>query len=256
MITMHVLALALALQAQSEPEGEPAAPSVTLAETSPDHPRYRDCAPPDNFSKRFPSTTIEQAIKRSYSGITRDKAGLVAGKNPVTGALVQSEDVYTKRSFGIPIYGHRHTYARITQTLDGPREYTMLVSSTNISSGSKNYALNDLAEIYVTNDGQTHALPLFKDFEEGWCNSGGSGLLQSCFSTGTALFTLDEPLYEALANADPDRLIMVPAKARDGQMLACPLYFAPLSFKVPLLMIEGELAKAAEKRAEQVAQGF
>jgi hypothetical protein len=229
---------------------------AALPETDPAHPRYRDCVPPENFSKRFPATTLDQAIKRSTGYITHDRPGPLASKNAVAGAMVDTNNVYVGKVFGIPVYGHRHGYTLIAQTLDGPKLYRMLVSSTNYSTISKNLILNDIAEIYVPIAGQVRALPLSDQSEQGFCSYAGEGKADNCFSTATASFALDAEQFAALANADPAMPIIVPAKNHDGKMLACPLYFSPLSFKAPLLMIDAQLAKAAKKRERQKAKGF
>lgn len=229
---------------------------AALSETDPANPRYRDCAPPENFSKRFPATTLDQAIERSTGYITHGRPGPLASKNPVAGAMVESLNVYVGKFFGIPIYGHRHSYARIAQTLDGPKLYSMLVSSTNYSTISKNQILNDIAEIYVPIAGQVRVLPLSAESEQGFCSYAGESKADTCFSTATAEFALDAEQFAALANADPAAPIVVPAKTHDGKMLACPLYFSPMSFKAPLMMIDDQFAKAAKKRERQKAKGF
>lgn len=243
----------------SPPEAAPsdAVRAAELPETNPAHPRYRDCGPDKNFSKRFRKTTLEDAIKKSDSDIIHASPNRLANQNPVTGIMVNSNDVYVRRSFGIPAYGEHHTYAQIDQNLgEVERRYAIYVTSTNYSTGSKNLRLNDLAEIYLPIDGQMIPVPLTEPSERGWCSYQGQGLADSCFSTGIGMFAIEAEQFEALANADPSTPIAVPAKGRDGNMLPCPLYFASLQFKAPLAMIDKEFARAAAKREEQRAEGF
>lgn len=251
----------LALASQALPVAPPPKQALLdlsapeLAELDPANPRYRDCQPPENLAKRLPSTTLEQAVSRSTSYLTYDRPGPLARENPVTGALANSDKVYAKLSFGIPIYGKGHTYASVSQPLDGPKQFSIHVSSTNYSTGSKILILNDIAEIFISIGGKTRAVTLTSASEQGWCSAAGQGQLDNCFSTATANFTVDEDLFQALASGRADEAILVPAKLHSGEFRACPLYFAPLSFKAPLQLIDTQVAKAAKKRAKQRAKG-
>lgn len=222
----------------------------------PDHPRYADCAPPRNFSKRFPKLTLEKALKKVSSRINHESPSVVQRRNPVTGARVTSEDLYAQEFLGVSGFGKGHTFAAIGQALGGAKNYAITVSNTVYTKGSKETVFNQLAELYIKQGTAITAVPLSDTSEIGWCTQNPAPEPDSCFSTRYSDFTVDQAMFEALANANPQQAIAVTWKRTDGEMAQCPFYFSPLSFKAPLLSIDEAYAKAAAKREGQVAQGF
>lgn len=221
----------------------------------PDHPRYADCTPPASFSKRFPALTLKKALKQVSKSTLHESPNVIKRQNPVTGTLVNSENLYAQKLFGVSRYGDDHTFAAISQTLEGPKSHSIVVSNTNYTSGSKDTVRNELAEIYIRQDGQILAVPLTAFSESGYCSASENGP-DSCFSTGYAHFDVDEGLFGALARSDPQEAVVVTARRLDGNMAECPLYFSPLSFKSVEMTIDESYNKAAAKREKQIAQGF
>lgn len=221
----------------------------------PAHDRYSDCTPPKNFADRFPGLTLQRGLKRVSSSTIHESPSLIATRNPVTGTRVTSENLYVRRVFGIIRYGNDHTFAAISQPLEEPRAFSMMVSNTNYSQHNKQTADNELAELYVPLDGKIVTVPLSGSSESGYCTANENGIY-SCFSTGYSHFNVDPALFQALAESDPQEAIAVTSKRLDGTMSACPLYFSPLSFKAVLLSIDEAYEEAAEKRERQRAEGF
>lgn len=234
------------------------AASVEVAEDErdPSHPRYKDCSPPKNFSKRIPKVTLKKAIKKSGGGIHYAKPGPLERVNPVTGAGVSSINVYSGKFFGFTKYDHDHTFAGISQKLGGEKNYSIYASNTNYSTISKRRALIQLAELYWKQGDQIETISLTEDSENGFCSWAGAGKPDTCFSTATARFVIEKDTFEALANADLSKPIVVTSKLLNGEMSKCPLYYSPLSFKAPLTMIDAQYEKAEKKRQKQIAQGI
>lgn len=234
----------------------PAGSEALADQRDPAHPRYADCAPPPNFAKRFPKLTLEKALKKVSFYINHESPSVVQPRNPVTGARVESEDLYAKEFLGIAGYGKGHTFTIIGQSLGGPKNYAMVVSNTVYTTGTKETVFNNLAELYVKQGASITAIPLSDTSEMGWCSQKPAPQPDSCFSTRYSEFSVDQALFEALANSDPQQSIAVTWKRTDGEMAQCPLYFSPLSFKSTLLSIDEAHAKAAAKREKQRAEGF
>lgn len=234
----------------------PASPEPVADLRDPDNPRYADCAPPPNFSKRFPVLTQQKAVKKISSRIIYESPSLVQTRNRVTGARVESEDLYAQDFLGMTGYGKGHTFAAIGQPLGGAKNYAINVSNTVYSTGSKETVFNQLAELYIKQGTTITTIPLSDSSEIGWCSQKPAPQPDSCFSTRYSDFTVDQAVFESLANADMREPIAVTWKRTDGEMAQCPLFFSPLSFKAPLLTIDEAYAKAAAKRERQIAQGF
>lgn len=222
----------------------------------PDHPRYADCAPPPSFSKRFPVLTQQKAVKKTSSRIIYESPSLVQTRNKVTGARVESEDLYARDFLGMTGYGKGHTFAAIGQPLGGAKNYAIIVSNTVYSTGTMETVFNQMAELYIKQGTTITTIPLSDSSEIGWCSKKPAPQPDSCFSTRYSDFTVDQAMFESLANADMRAPIAVTWKRTDGEMAQCPLYFSPLSFKAPLLTIDEAYAKAAAKRERQIAEGF
>lgn len=216
-------------------------------------PSYADCNPPASFAKKFPTLTLDKAIKKVNRAIIYESPSLIQSRNPVTGASVSSDDFYANSNLGFKSYGNDHTYAFIGQGLGGPRNFDMRVSNTTYSHGSKVFAETDYSEIFVNIGGRIVPVSLSGESELGFCNSGQGN---PCFSTATAMFAIDEALFEEMANADPKKPILATAMRKSGVMASCPLYFSPISFKATLASFDDAYAKAEKKRAEQKAKGF
>ena len=256
-MTLSLILLSIASPSASGMMAQAAsAAPASIDERDPAHPKYKDCKPPKNFSKRFSKTTLEKAIDNSSTGISHEKPGPLEQKNPVTGAGVTSNDVYATTIFGFVRYGYDHTYAGISQKLGEEKKYSIYVSNTNYSAGSKRLILNDLAEIYLSQGGAIKTVPLTYGGENGFCSWTGANKLDTCFSTATGQFDVDAATFQALADADPVKPIIVTSKRRDGTMSACPLYYSPLSFKAPLSLIDAQYNRAVAKRERQKAEGF
>lgn len=194
-------------------------------------------------------------MRRVSSSTIHDSPSLIATRNPVTGTRVTSENLYARRTLGITSYGNDHTFAAISQPLEGPRVLSIMVSNTNYSKGSKVNVYNDLAEVYVKQGDQIVAVPLSGSTELGYCSAQQDGP-DSCFSTGYSRFDVDQSLFETLADSDPEQAIVITTKRLDGTMSACPLYYSPLSFKAVLLSIDEAFGEAVAKRERQRAEGF
>lgn len=236
-----------AAQNMSEPGPDP---------RDPDHPRYAECAPPPAFAKRFPQLTLKKALGKVSANINYESPSVIEPRNPVTGARVTSENLYARKVLGSPRYEDDHTFAEIGQPLSGPRNFFMVVSSTNYTHGSTITRRNELAEIFVKRGDAIIPIPLGRSSEIGFCFGEVIDPTKPCFSTAYAHLRVDNELFETLANSDPQQAIAVTWKRTDGEMAQCPLYFSPLSFKATLLSIDEAYAKAAAKREKQIAQGF
>jgi len=208
-----------------------------------------DCAPPANFAKRFPTLTEKQALKKVNVQITRQSYGLLAD-HPVTGAEVDSNDLYARTMFGVAGYGRGHTYTAITQPLEGPRTFSLRISDTEYTTGSQPILYNELAELHIPHAGGTVVVKRSVPWQEGFC-SNKTNAPPSCYTTAIGAFNVERDLFEALAARDPATPIEVAARKRDGTMTACPYYFSPLSFKATLLTIDKAYAKAVAKKARQ-----
>lgn len=209
-----------------------------------------DCAPPDNFAKRFPTLDERKAKRKVTQRITYVSPNVMKADNPVTGAFVTSNNLYAKIFLGVPQYGRDHTFAAITQPLAGERKYALRISDTEYTKGSQAYFINQLAELHVPVDGQIVVVPRTDRWEEGYCASADvNGPPADCFNTAIGSFDVSREIFEALAASDPSKPIPINARMRDGTMKACPYYFAPLSFKATLLTIDEAFAKAAAKDA-------
>ncbi len=219
------------------------------------HSKYKNCKAPKNFAKRFAKMTLEQALEKTNGSIEHLKPGPLEQDNPVVGARVTSNDVFARTWFSVPLYGYDHSFANIFRKLGGENVYTIGVSNTNYSAGSKVLILNELAEIYVKQGAEIRAIKLSDARENGFCSWTGAGKQDTCFSTASAAFEVDKALFEALANADPAKPIVITSKRHDGAMSKCPLYFSPLSFKAPMMRINGQYARAVAKRERQVEGG-
>lgn len=214
-----------------------------------------DCAPPGNFAKRFPALTEKKALRKVTRLILRESYGLLKPDNPVTGAEVNSNNLYAKTMFGVAGYGRDHTFAAIVQPLAGERIYEIRISDTEYTQGSQRYFTNELAELHVPYLGGTVVVQRSERWVEGFCEMfRADAPPPDCFNTAVGSFATDLALFEALASSDPAKPIAVLARKSDGSMTACPYYFSPLSFKAPLLMIDDAYAKAAEREARRRAR--
>lgn len=214
-----------------------------------------DCAPPGNFAKRFPALTEKKALRKVTRLILRDSYGLLKPDNPVTGAEVNSNNLYAKTMFGVAGYGRDHTFAAIVQPLAGERIYEIRISDTEYTQGSQRYFTNELAELHVPYLGGTVVVQRSERWVEGFCEMfRADAPPPDCFNTAVGSFAIDLALFEALAASDPAKPIAVLARKSDGSMTACPYYFSPLSFKAPLLTIDDAYAKAAEREARRRAR--
>jgi hypothetical protein len=215
----------------------------------------RDCAPPDNFSKRFPKLSENKALGKVTRLILRESYGLLRPDNPVTGAEVNSNNLYAKTMLGVAGYGRDHTFAAIVQPLGGERVYEIRISDTEYTQGSQAVFFNEVAELHVPYKGGTVVVPRKASWTEGFCGAVNvNGPPPSCFNTAIGSFTIERDLFEALAASDPAKPIAMAARKTDGAMGACPYYFSPLSFKATLLRIDDAYAKAAEREAGRRAR--
>lgn len=205
-----------------------------------------DCAPPANFAKRFPTLTEKKALGKVNRTVTRQSYGLLQADNPVTGAEVDSNDLYAQTMFGVAGFGRAHTYTAITQPLDGPRAYSLRISDTEYTKGTRPYFSNDLAELHIPHEGGVVVVKRTAAWEEGFCSASQNGP-PSCYNTAIGAFGVERELFEALAARDPKRMIEITARKQDGTMAACPYYFSPLSFKATMLTIDAAYAKAVKK---------
>lgn len=211
-----------------------------------------DCAPPDNFAKRFPGLSEKKALGKVSRRIKHESPNVLKRGNPVTGAEVNSNNLYAMTFLGVARYGHDHTFAAIVQPLGGDRSYEIRISDTEYTTGSQPVFFNEIAQLHVPYRGATMVVPRTVSWTEGFCSAiDVTGPPPDCFNTATGSFTIDRDLFEALAASDPAKPIAMAARKTDGTMAACPYYFAPLSFKAPLLTIDKAYAKALAKRARQ-----
>lgn len=209
-----------------------------------------DCAPPANFSKRFPKLTEKKALRKVNSRITYESPSLIATNNRVTGTEVDSNDLYARTMFGVAGFGRDHTYTAIVQRLEGPRTYSIRISDTEYTTGSQPYFVNELAELHIPTSTGVIVVPQSERWEEGFC-SRRPNEPDTCFNTAIGAFTIDQALFEELAARDPAKPIEIAARKKDGTMLACPYYFSPLSFKATLLTIDKAYADALAKDARK-----
>jgi hypothetical protein len=225
------------------------APQSAAAQTAAERP----CAPPENFSKRFPKLSEKKAVRKVTRSITRRTYGLLQTDNPVTGAEVTSNNLYAQTFLGVSRYGRDHTFAAIIQPLDGPRTYAIRISDTEYTTGSQPYFVNDLADLHVSHRGRTVVVPRSDRFEEGFCGPLKENAPRNCFNTATGSFAIERELFEELAASDPAKPIAITARKSDGTMAECPYYFSPLSFKATLLTIDEAFAEAAAKARRERA---
>lgn len=219
----------------------------------------RECAPPENFAKRFPKLSEKKALGKVTHLMLRETYGLLKADNPVTGAEVTSNNLYAKTFVGVAGYGRDHTFAAIVQPLGGERSYEIRISDTEYTEGSQAVFFNEIAELHVPHQGGIVVVPRKVSWTEGFCGAVNvNGPPPGCFNTAIGSFTIERDMFEALAASDPAKPIAMAARKTDGTMAACPYYFAPLSFKATLLTIDEAYAKAAEReagrRARQKAQ--
>lgn len=209
-----------------------------------------DCAPPPNFSERFPKLTEKKALGKVSRRTLRQLPGLFKANNLVTGTEVDSNDLYAQTFMGGTGYARNHTYAAIVQMIGGERTYSIRISDTEYTEGSQPYFSNDLTELHIEHDGKVIVVPRTQAWEEGFCST-RPDRLPKCYNTAIGSFTIERDLFEALAARDPAKTFTVAARKRDGTMTACPYYFSPMSFKAPMLKIDEAFAAAVAKRAKQ-----
>lgn len=214
-------------------------------------PTASDCAPPDNLAKRFPKLTEKKALRKVTRRIEYQSPNVLKPNNPVTGAEVNSNNLYAQTFIGVARYGRDHTFAAIMQPLGGERSYEIRISDTEYTTGSQPYFINELAELHIPSDGEVLVVPRSSRSELGFCGPINPNIPRDCFNTATGAFAIERELFEELAARDPAKPIVMAARKIDGSMAACPYYFAPLSFKATLLTIDDAYAKALEKSARQ-----
>lgn len=217
-------------------------------------PATRECAPPENFAKRFPKLTEIKALRKVTRRILYESSNVLKPGNPVTGAEVNSNNLYAKTFLGVAGYGRDHTFAAIVQPLGGERRYEIRISDTEYTQGSQAVFFNEIAELHVPYQGGTVVLPRTVSWTEGFCEMfRADAPPPDCFNTAVGSFAINLALFEALATSDPAKPFAVLARKSDGSMAACPYYFSPLSFKALLLTIDDAYAKAAEREARRGA---
>lgn len=217
--------------------------------------RWSDCAPPDNFSKRFPALSERRGIRRVTRRITYASPNVLKSDNAVTGAEVTSNNLYAHKFLGVAGYGRDHTYAAIVQLLGSARRYQIRISDTEYTKGSRAYFMNELTELHVPYRDGLVVVPRTGRWEEGYCEMPNvNGPPPSCFNTAIGSFEIDQELFEYLAARDPALPIEIGARKSDGTTAACPYYFSPLSFKAPMLTIDDAYGRALAKRARQNAR--
>lgn len=215
----------------------------------------RECALPENFAKRFPKLSERKALGKVTRLILRESYGLLRPDNPVTGAEVNSNNLYAKTMLGVAGYGRDHTFTAIVQPLGGERVYEIRISDTEYTQGSQAVFFNEVAELHVPYKGGTVVVPRKVSWTEGFCGAVNvNGPPPGCFNTAIGSFTIERDMFEALAASDPAKPIAMAARKTDGAMGACPYYFSPLSFKATLLTIDDAHAKAAEREAGRRAR--
>lgn len=208
----------------------------------------RDCAPPGNFSKRLPKLSEKKALRKVTRRINYESPNVLKTNNPVTGAEVNSNNLYAKILMGVARYGRDHTFAAIVEPLGGERRYEIRISDTDYTTGSQPVFFNEVAELHVPYHGATVVVPRTVSWTEGFCTMVNvNGPPPDCFNTATGSFTIERDLFEALAASDPVKPIAITARKSDGMMAACPYYFSPLSFKATLLTIDEARAAALKK---------
>lgn len=213
-----------------------------------------DCAPPGNFAKRFPKLSEKKALRKVTRRINYESPNVLKANNPVTGAEVNSNNLYAKIFMGVARYGRDHTFAAIVEPLGGERRYEIRISDTEYTTGSQPVFFNEVAELHVPYRGATVVVPRKVRWTEGFCTMVNvNGPPPDCFNTAAGSFAIGLALFEALATSDLAKPIAVLARKSDGSMAACPYYFSPLSFKALLLTIDDAYAKAAEREARRRA---
>ena len=211
-----------------------------------------NCAPPDNFAKRFPKLTEKKALGKVTRRIEYLSPNVLKPDNPVTGAEVNSNNLYAKTMLGVAGYGRDHTFAAIVQPLGGTRSYEIRISDTEYTQGSQAVFFNEVAELHVPYRGGTVVVPRTVSWTEGFCQMvRADAPPPGCFNTAVGSFAIDLALFEALAASDPAQPIAITARKSDGSMSACPYYFSPLSFKALLLTIDDAYAAAEAKAARR-----